>query len=98
MKRTKQQITDSYNKCYARYNKSMIKTRGEITECAKVELVMRSNLDKIWWFPFELIGEFTIDEKVIFIGYKAPARLYDLGQQGILESEGLGRFKVWRLK
>ena len=95
----KQDIESAYNQCVKRYNEVMKrKDANEPTECDKVYSVLTANKKKIWWFAHELIGEFNIGGDRIFIGYKAPARLYDLWVDGLLDNRKCGRFKVWRLK
>lgn len=96
MMHAQQRIDEEYNLMLKRYLSRLVGER-KYTECEKVEMVMRSYLDKIWWYPYELIGDFSVKGEDLFIGYKAPARLYDLEQKGIVEGRELGKYKVWRL-
>lgn len=96
MKYTQQQIDFSYKYMEKIYYSRLINNK-KYTECEKVEMVMRDNPHQIWWFPYELIGNFEVNGEHLFIGYKAPARLYDLEQKGIVEGRKLDKYKVWRL-
>ena len=96
MSHTQQQIDEAYN-LLEHIHLSLPEAPKKYTECEKIEIVMRSNPDKIWWYPYELIGRFYIGDEGFFIGYKAPARLYDLEQKGVVEGRELGKYKVWRL-
>lgn len=93
---TNKQIEEAFDYLYNKYVQRL-KIEKKYTECEKVEMVMRNNEDKIWWYPYELIGNFEVNGEHLFIGYKAPARLYDLEQKGIVEGRDLGKYKVWRL-
>ena len=95
MSHTQQQIDEEYTSMLKEFESRLV-SKKKYTECEKVEMVMRDNPHKIWWYPYELIGWFDVGEEV-FIGYKAPARLYDLEQKGIVEGRELGKYKVWRL-
>jgi hypothetical protein len=96
MKYTQQQIDGAYDSMLRHYE-SKLGNERKYTECEKIVMVMQSNPNYIWWYPYELIGDFSVKGEDLFIGYKAPARLYDLEQKGIVEGRELGKYKVWRL-
>lgn len=67
-----------------------------------IEAIMRKGFrekGKIWWFGYETMGHWEIDDERYFMSYKAQSRLSEMTQDGRLEARGTkGKLKVYALK
>jgi len=54
--------------------------------------------EKIWWWPWELIGKTTMSGR--YLSHRAPARASDLAIHfpDLVEHRKIGRFKVYRIR
>ncbi len=93
---TKKQIEEDYNLCYRWYNEIDNKRNIDKTQKQAVLEFLQEHPSKIWWFAWEVVNK--TNRSGDFLSHRAPARLTDLADEGILEKRDLGKYVVYRLK
>lgn len=80
-------------------NEESVRSRyAQHTQSESVLQVLYEHPEKIWWWPWELIGRITKDGHRL--SHRAPARASDLAihESHLVEHRSIGRFKVYRLR
>ena len=96
MNHTQNLTEDSYRAILGEYER--MKSRSKGTQCEGVLHLLLEHPQKIWWWPWELVGQRT--KSGHFLSYKAPARASELAnfESHLVEDRSVGRFKVYRLR
>jgi hypothetical protein len=95
---TPENIEAEYNKLVASQAHKAL-SRKVLTDHEKLIVRMATSKTKIWWLPYELMGEYAVSGIDLFIGYEASARLSELARDSeLMESRKVGKYEARRLR
>jgi hypothetical protein len=96
MSHTQNDIEQAYKAKLEEY--SHRERRRRATQTESVLYFLLEHPEKIWWWPWELIGKTTSNGH--YLSHKAPARASDLAiyEPHLVEDRSVGRFKIYRLR
>lgn len=95
---TPEQIEQGYLDVLARI-KARKEQRKVLTDHEKLIIRMARDKTKVWWLPYELMGDGSIDGVDLFVGYEVTARLSELAKDGeLIESRAAGKYEARRLR
>ena len=95
---TPEQIEQGYTDVLARISARKAQ-RKVLTDHEKLIIRMARDKVKVWWLPYELMGDGNIDGVDLFIGYEVTARLSELAKdKELIESRAAGKYEVRRLR
>lgn len=95
---TLEQIEQGFTEVLARI-KARKEQRKVLTDHEKLIIRMAREKTKVWWLPYELMGDGNIDGADLFIGYEVTARLSELGgNKELIESRSAGKYEARRLR
>lgn len=95
---TPEQIEQGFTEVLARI-KARKEQRKVLTDHEKLIIRMARDKAKVWWLPYELMGDGNIDGVDLFVGYEVTARLSELANdKELIESRAAGKYEARRLR